>query len=131
MSLAAADALVAEANELIQAERYEDAAAKFERAAQVFPPHPLAWKGLGHALLCLGRPHEAARAFDRAIGLRPESATALWGGAVAHAEVGNKVIAQNYLRRTLVLQPSWITMARTVSQLVPLLQVSTKAADAL
>lgn len=131
MSLVAADALVAEANELFRAENYEDAAAKFQRAAQVFPPHPLAWKGLGHALLCLGRPQEAARAFDRAIGLRPNSATALWGGAVAHAEVGNKVVAQNYLRRTLELQPTWIDMARSVSHLAPLLRVSTRAADAL
>jgi tetratricopeptide (TPR) repeat protein len=131
MSLVAADALVAEANELFRAENYEDAAVKFERAAQVFPPHPLAWKGLGHALLCLGRPQEAARAFDRAIGLRPNSATALWGGAVAHAEVGNKVVAQNYLRRTLELQPTWIEMARSVSHLAPFLRVSTRAADAL
>ena len=131
MSLAAADALVVEANELIRAERFSDAAAKFERAVQVFPQHPQGWKGLGHALLCLGRVHEAARAFDRAIGLKPDSATALWGGAVAHAEVGNKVVAQNYLRRTLALQPTWIEMARSVSHLAPFLQVSTRAADAL
>src|SRR3954466_15522722 len=131
MSLVAADALVAEANELFRAETYEDAAARFERAAQVFPPHPLAWKGLGHALLCMGRPQEAARAFDRAIGLRPSSATALWGGAVAHAEVGNRVVAQNYLRRTLELQPTWLDMARWVSPLAPFLRVSTRAADAL
>jgi tetratricopeptide (TPR) repeat protein len=131
MSLAAADALTASANELFRAEKFSEAAEKFERAAQVYPPHALAWKGLGHALLCLGRPHEAARAFDRAIGLKPDSATALWGGAVAHAEVGNKVVAQNYLRRTLALQPTWIEMARGVSHLAPFLQVSTRAADAL
>src|SRR3954447_5556170 len=129
MSLAAADALVSSANELFRAEKFSDAAKQFERATQVFPPHPLAWKGLGHALLCLGRPHEAARAFDRAIGLRPESATALWGGAVAHAEVGNKVVAQNYLRRTLLLQPTWIDMAMSVPQLAVFLAVSTRAAD--
>jgi len=131
MSQVSADALVASANELLRVENYSEAAAKFERATQIFPPHALAWKGLGHALLCMGRAQEAARAFDRAIGLRPDSATALWGGAVAHAEVGNKVVAQNYLRRTLALQPTWIEMARTVAQLVPLLQVSTQAADAL
>lgn len=73
MSQAAADALVAEANELIRAEKFSEAAAKFERGTQLFPPHALAWKGLGHALLCQGRPHEAARAFDRAIGLKPDS----------------------------------------------------------
>jgi tetratricopeptide (TPR) repeat protein len=131
MSRVAADALVASADELFRAERFSEALEKFERATQVYPPHPLAWKGLGHALLCLGQPHEAARAFDRAIGLKPDSATALWGGAVAHAEVGNKVVAQNYLRRTLALQPTWITMAQSVPQLAAFLQTSARAADLL
>lgn len=131
MSQAAADALVEEANELLRAEKFSDAASRFERAAQLFPPHALAWKGLGHSLLLMGKPHEAARAFDRAIGLAPTSATALWGGAVAHAELGNKVVAQNYLRRTLDLQPTWIEMARGVPHLAAFLQLSTRAADAL
>ncbi|MGE5185983.1 MAG: suppressor of fused domain protein [Acidobacteriota bacterium] len=131
MSQAAADALVAEAHELFRAERYADAAARFERAVTVFPQHALGWKGLGHALLCMARPHEAARAFDQAIGLRPDSATALWGGALAHADIGNKVVAQNYLRRTLALQPSWLAMAQAVPQLAGFLQVSTHAAELL
>lgn len=131
MSRSAADQLVAEANELFRAERFSDAAVRFEKAAQLFPPHALAWKGLGHALLCLGRPHDAARAFDRAIGLAPESATALWGGAVAHADIGNKVVAQSYLRRTLALQPTWIEMARGVPQLQPFLRISSRTTDLL
>ncbi len=131
MTQAAADSLVAEAHELFRAEKFPDAAARFEKATQLFPPHALAWKGLGHALLCMGKPHEAARAFDHAIGLAPHSATALWGGAVAHADVGNKVVAQSYLRRTLALQPSWAEMARGVPSLAQYLAVSTRAADAL
>ncbi|MBA3393916.1 MAG: suppressor of fused domain protein [Deltaproteobacteria bacterium] len=131
MTQAAADSLVAEAHELFRAEKFPDAAARFEKATQLFPPHALAWKGLGHALLCMGKPHEAARAFDHAIGLAPHSATALWGGAVAHADVGNKVVAQSYLRRTLALQPSWVEMARGVPSLAQYLAVSTRAADAL
>jgi len=131
MSRQAADALVAEGQTLFQAERYAEAIAKFERAVQIFPDHALGWKGLGHALLCSSRPHEAARAFDRAIGIRNDSATALWGGAVAHAEVGNKLIAQNYLRRTLALQPTWIEMARGIPLLARFLQTSARAADAL
>jgi hypothetical protein len=129
MSQAAADALVVEGNSLFRGEQFAEAVSKFERATVVFPQHPLAWKGLGHALLCLGRSHDAARAFDRAIGLRPESATALWGGALAHAEIGNKVVALNYLRRTLALQPTWITMAQGVAQLQPFLMVAARAAD--
>ena len=131
MSQAAADALVVEGNELFRAERFADAVVCFERAIRVFPQHALGWKGLGHALLCLGRAREAAGAFDRAIGLRPDSATALWGGALAHAEIGNKVIAQNYLKRTLALQPTWITMAEGVAGLAPFLSVSSSAGELL
>lgn len=131
MSQAAADALANDGHELFRAERYDDAAARFQRAIALLPTHAIAWKGLGHALLCLGKPHEAARAFDQAIGLKPDSATALWGGALAHAEIGNKVVAQNYLRRTLALQPTWVAMAQSVAQLAPFLQISTRAADLL
>lgn len=131
MSQAAADSLVAEGEGLFRAENFPEALARYERAVQIFPSHALAWKGIGNVFLCLERPHDAARAFDRAIGLRQDSATALWGGAVAHADVGNRVMAQNYLRRALALQPTWIEMARTVPSLLPFLQVSTRAADLL
>jgi hypothetical protein len=131
MSLAAADALTAEGNHLFQAQDFGSAAARFERATAVYPTHHQAWKGLGHALLCLGRADEAARAFDRAIGLRPDSATALWGGALAHADLGHKMVAQNYLRRALRLQPTWSEMARGVPQLAALLALSAHAGDVL
>src|SRR5262245_31973406 len=129
MSQTAADTLVREGDELFREERFGEAAARFERAVTVFPRHALGWRGLGHALLSMGKLHDAARAFDRAIGLRPESATALWGGALAHAELGNKVIARDYLRRTIALQPTWITMALDVPQLASFLLVSSRAAD--
>ena len=131
MSQAAADALVFEGDSLFRAERFMDAADKFQRAVTVFPQHAQGWRGLGHALLCLGKPHDAARAFDQAIGMRPDSATALWGGALAHIEAGNKVVAKDYLRRSIALQPSWITMAAGNSQLASLLQISARAADRL
>jgi tetratricopeptide (TPR) repeat protein len=129
VSQVAADLLVEEGNVLFRAERFAEAIPRFERASQLFPQHALAWRGLGHALLCLGRAHDAARAFDKAIGVRPDSATALWGGAVAHAEIGNKVVAQNYLHRALALQPTWIEMARNVPSLASFLRVSNFVAD--
>ena len=131
MSQAAADALVVDAQALFRDEKFADAASRFEKATQLFPAHGAAWKGLGQTLLCLGRPHDATRAFDQAIGITPESATALWGGAVAHAEVGNKVVALSYLRRTLKLQPTWIEMARGVPNLAVFLQLSTRTAEDL
>jgi hypothetical protein len=131
MSLAAADALTAEGNHLFQSQDFVGAAARFERATSVFPTHHQAWKGLGHALLCMGKATEAARAFDRAIGLKPESATALWGGALAHADLGHKLVAQNYLRRALALQPTWTDMARGVPQLAPLLGLAARTGEHL
>ena len=131
MSQAAADSLVREGDELLRNDRYEEAVVRFEKASQVFPAHVSAWKGLGHSLLRLGRAREAAGAFDRAIGITPESATALWGGAVAHAEIGNQVVAHSYLKRTLVLQPTWIEMALGVPQLAAFLQTSTRAGEKL
>jgi hypothetical protein len=131
MSLVTADALTAEGNQLFQAQDFGSAAARFERATTVYPTHHQAWKGLGHALLCMGRAADAARAFDRAIGLRPDSATALWGGALAHADLGHKLVAQNYLRRALRLQPTWTEMAHGVPQLAALLALSAHAGDVL
>jgi hypothetical protein len=131
MSQAAADALVREGDELFGTEQFAEAAARFERAVSVFPQHALGWRGLGNSLLRLGKPHDAARAFDRAIGARGDSATALWGGALAHAEIGNKIVARDYLRRAIRLQPTWVTMAAATPQLAPYLLISARASDRL
>lgn len=131
MSQAAADSLVREGNELLHNDRHDEAIVRFEKATQLFPAHAQAWKGLGHSLLRVGRPQDAAGAFDRAIGITPESATALWGGAVAHAEIGNAVVAHSYLKRTLRLQPTWIEMALGIPQLATFLQTSAGAAEKL
>lgn len=131
MGSVAADQLTVEGNELFQRHEYAHAMARYERATAIFPSHAQAWKGLGHCLLCLSRPAEAARAFDRAIGLRPDSATALWGGALAHADLGHRVVAQNYLKRVLALQPTWLEMALGVPALAAFLQLSAHAGDLL
>jgi len=131
MSQAAADALTAEGHALFDQRSYAEAAARFERAATIFPTHAAAWKGLGHCLLVMQRATEAARAFDRAIGLAPDSATALWGGALAHAELGHRLVAKDYLRRVLRLQPTWVAMARGVPKLAAFLQLSAHTADLL
>lgn len=124
MTRSAADALTTDGLALLQEERFAEAAERFEHAIKIFPEHASAWKGLGQARLCLGQRESAASAFDRAIGLGANGATALWGGAVAHAELGHQAIAQNYLRRALQLQPGWVDMARGVPELAVFLELS-------
>lgn len=124
MTRAAADALTAEGQALLQEQQFAEASERFEAAIKIFPEHAAAWKGLGQARLSLGQREAAAGAFDRAVGLGANGATALWGGAVAHAELGHKVIAQNYLRRALELQPGWMDMARGVPELAVFLELS-------
>jgi antitoxin YqcF len=131
VSIVAADQLTAEGNELFQRHEYAQAMARFDRATAIYPQHHQAWKGLGHCLLCLARPIEAARAFDRAIGLKPDSATALWGGALAHADLGHRMVAQNYLKRVLALQPTWLELALSVPALAAFLQLSQHAGELL
>jgi tetratricopeptide repeat protein/suppressor of fused protein SUFU len=89
------------------------AGAHFERAAAIAPGSADAWEGLGRVFLAMGRPHEAVRAFDRAVGASPDRATALWGGALVHAELNHGPIAQHYLRRALQLRPDWAEHARS------------------
>lgn len=124
MTRAAADVMTADGQALLQEQRFAEAIERFESAIKVFPQHAAAWKGLGQARLSLGHREAAAGAFDRAVGLGANGATALWGGAVAHAELGHKVIAQNYLRRALELQPGWMDMARSVPELAVFLELS-------
>lgn len=127
MTRVAADALTAEGNSLLVEERFAEAIERFEGAIRVFPEHAAAWKGLGQARLSVGQREAAASAFDRAVGLGANGASALWGGAVAHAELGHKAIAQNYLRRVLELQPGWLEMARGVPELAVFLELSWRA----
>jgi hypothetical protein len=63
--------------------------------------------------------------------LRGDSSPVWGGGLSAHAEIGNKIVARDYLQRALALQPTWLDMARTYPLFAPFLLVSTHAADAL
>lgn len=124
MTRAAADELTAQGLALLQEQQFDEALTRFEDAIRVFPQHAAAWKGLAQSRWCLGQREAAASAFDRAIGLGANGATALWGGAVAHAELGHRVIARTYLRRALELQPGWLPMAREVPALAELLELA-------
>jgi tetratricopeptide (TPR) repeat protein len=57
---------------------------------------------LGEILLELGRPREAAAAFDQALGLWPNRSLALLGLARASAALGDRDSARRHYRRLLV-----------------------------
>src|SRR5262249_26459239 len=64
--------LVARGQLAYDAGRYEEAHARFAEAADADPHHAVANYDLGLSLLALERWDEAARAFERALALRPD-----------------------------------------------------------
>jgi tetratricopeptide (TPR) repeat protein len=70
-ALDAPAALIAAANDLSDTGHASDALPLATRAAQISRASPAAHEALGNALLGLGRAHEAALEYDKAVGFRP------------------------------------------------------------
>jgi tetratricopeptide (TPR) repeat protein len=70
-------ALIAAANDLADAGHAAEALPLAERAAKIGRANPAAFEALGNALLGLGRAHEAALQYDKAIVVRPQRYAAL------------------------------------------------------
>jgi tetratricopeptide (TPR) repeat protein len=64
--------LYSQGNTLIQLQRYEDALAIYEKAADIKPNYPQAWYGQGRALFQLKKYQEALIAYDKAIQIEPD-----------------------------------------------------------
>lgn len=72
---------------LVESEDFAGARKELELAVKYAPSSPEAWLGLGNALRGEGRFEEAARAYQRALGLDPKMAEAQWGLAVLFLDV--------------------------------------------
>lgn len=70
--------------------RQEEAVAKLTEAARLAPGQPEFWNNLGAILGRLGKMVEAAEAFEKAVGLRPEDGAGFVNLAVAQERAGNR-----------------------------------------
>ena len=70
-------------------ERLGPAQDAYRKAIALAPEHPLAWNGLGVALMRMNRTTDAEQAFDRAVSLNPGNAEALANRASARSALGH------------------------------------------
>jgi tetratricopeptide (TPR) repeat protein len=89
-----AEALQAEARQLAQAFRWEEAIAKYAEALTVQPSFALALNGRGFAYLQQRQTAKAIEDFDAAIRIRPDYANAYRNRAAARRIAGDAAGAQ-------------------------------------
>lgn len=87
-----------DARTAMQAERWADAAALYERLVAVSPDDGAVWRALGAARLRLHRHDDAIAAFDRARAAGTAPAVCLYDIACAHALAGRRDAALDALR---------------------------------
>lgn len=88
---------------LLQARKYEAAAAALRRLLELAPRMPEAHANLGFALLELGRAPDARTHFEQAMALNPRQANAYYGLALAHEAAGDLELALGAMRSYLHL----------------------------
>ncbi len=88
---------------LLQARKYEPAAAALRRLLEVSPQMPEAHANMGFAMLGLQQPAAAREHFERAAALKASQANAYYGLALAHEGLGDIELALGAMRTYLHL----------------------------
>ena len=109
----AAQQLTQEGWQLWQAQKMDQAAAKFRQAVQLTPDKADAWNGLGWATFNSGKSPEAEQAFQKAISLDTNQPGALNGLGQIYLSQGNYDQAETYLLRAAPQAPAaWYGLTR-------------------
>jgi tetratricopeptide (TPR) repeat protein len=99
---------------LLEEGRTDRAIQRLERAQRLLPQDPRAWSFLGLAYHKAGRPEDAAHAYQQAIVLNPEFATARFNLGCLALEQGDFPTAIEELSTALVALPdfetAWVTL---------------------
>jgi serine/threonine protein kinase len=114
-SLATGDAsqLTRDGWQLWQAQKLNEAAAKFQQAIQLAPDDANAWNGLGWATFNAGKSSEAEKTFQKAISLDPNQPGALNGLGQIYLSQGKYDEAEKYLLKAAPQAPAaWYGLAR-------------------
>ena len=112
-----------QADKLILAGRYGEAAAKYRQACRWAADSPLLWTRLGYALLLDGKVRGSLKAFNKAIGLGAAGADAYSGCARAQLKLHNRQEAIRILQQGLI---SWPNDKELVKDLLQTMEVSGK-----
>ncbi len=109
----AAQQLTREGWQLWQAQKMDEAAAKFRQAAQLVPDQADAWNGLGWATFNSGKSQEAELAFQKAVSLDTNQPGALNGLGQIYLSQGKYDQAETYLLRAAPQAPAaWYGLTR-------------------
>ena len=99
--------------QLWQAQKMDQAAAKFQQAVQLAPDNADAWNGLGWAMFNSGNPQEAEPAFQKAVSLDTNQPGALNGLGQIYLSQGKYDQAETYLLRAAPQAPAaWHGLTR-------------------
>jgi serine/threonine protein kinase/tetratricopeptide (TPR) repeat protein len=99
--------------QLWQAQKLDEAAAKFQQAVKLAPDNANAWNGLGWATFNAGKPAEAENAFQKVLSLEPNHPAALNGLGQIDLSLGKYDEAEIYLLKAAPQAPAaWFGLAR-------------------
>jgi tetratricopeptide (TPR) repeat protein len=99
--------------QLWQAQKLDEAAAKFQQAVKLAPDNANAWNGLGWATFNAGQPAEAENAFQKVLSLEPNHPAALNGLGQIDLSLGKYDEAETYLLKAAPQAPAaWFGLAR-------------------
>jgi tetratricopeptide (TPR) repeat protein len=97
--------VVQQAQALLNAQRYEEAAKAFEAVTRDHPTNVEAWIGLGRARLNQEQLHAAEAAYTEALSLAPNNAEALSGLGTIHKGYGASDTAMEFWSRAVESDP--------------------------
>jgi cytochrome c-type biogenesis protein CcmH/NrfG len=99
--------LMNQAEELVQAKKYEEAIAVFEQTLRDFPQNAKAWRKYGHtlALRMVNRQEEAYIAFEKSLQIEPDNPITLGQYANALTSAGQLDQAWPFFEQSLKVKP--------------------------
>ena len=92
-------------------QRYDDATLSAEAHLALAPLDPRGWEALGRAHHLAGRARQAAEALERAVAIAPAWGEALYHAALAWADLGRDLEAEDRLRRAIELDARYAPLA--------------------
>lgn len=95
------------ADTLYHLRRPSEALTAYQELVEFVPEHDQGWVGIGRCQMLLNELPAAADAFNHALRINPDAATAHYNLAMVQAKQNQRAAARASLHRALELQPKW------------------------